>query len=100
MNYPAMEIILKENSFEFDSLDDPESLEASGCEYADLLLLEEILSATVLNDRYRIIQSTNILNRFRDYTKNDKIGLISVPLFEKDCLLIVDENRELVIKES
>lgn len=99
MNKPPMYInVIGNDSFSFQAVDDPEKLDVTGCDFADMIKFDDILAAQEITSHFSILQSTLVLNRVREYTKNDNIGILEMILFGNKHLLIIDEKRELHIK--
>ena len=99
MNRPPLDIsILKNGEISTYSIDEPECVDISGCDYADMILLDEIISSDKFNENTNILQNSEVMDRIREYTKNDKIGVLTMLLFARNILIITDKNRDLKIK--
>lgn len=81
------------------SLDDPIVFNISECMYADLVSLEEIMETPYTSDHVQLLYKSAYMNRIREEQENDSIGVLFLALFEQNCLLVVDEDREVIIEE-
>lgn len=81
------------------SLDDPIVFNISECKYADLVSLEEIMETEYLTEHVQLIYNSKYVDKIRQEQENENIGILFLALFEHDCLLVVDEEREVLVEE-
>lgn len=82
------------------SIDEGTGLDITGCEYADLITLESIIQSIPYPDDpdIRIIKNSVYLNITREMADDPSIGVLMLYIHSGMVVIIVDSDRELIIK--
>ena len=81
------------------SIGDSTGLDITGCEYADLINFDTILSAKSHQEysQISIVKNSTFLNIARQMSKDDLLGVLLLYIQSNRVILFIDDERELLI---
>ena len=82
-----------------ESIDDATGLDITGCEYADLISISAILDAKPYPEigGISIIKNSSFLDIAREMTNDEHLGILLLYIHTTSVVLIVDDEREIII---
>lgn len=83
---------------EFSTMDNARIIDINGCEYSDIVNLEDIALAVDISKNTAISYNNGVFKRASDYFDMENVAAFYIDVFDNKKILFIDLDREFIKK--